>query len=591
MGDLFSCCSSSDRVEPSSPDAKANFKGPVKGRSCTDCSFLVLFLFVLISVFGLVIYCTSNGDVNRLFYGFDECGDICGFKNKNPDPKFCTGKDMTNKPFLKIDAPIYKVADLKYVKRECVERCSDYKDYHEFLHRCIPKGNESTINNILKNSTIGSLFQEVTQDLQHTKWDIIYLCIFAFISSLVIVFLIRFVAGIVVWFVLIGVVVVSISTSIFLWVTWKQKSDSEIKDQVAQQDVNTYFAFALIATISTIIILLIIVAMRSRIALVVQLFKESGKAIQSMPLLLVQPIVTFLFLCLAIILWSYFAVLIQASGSPAFEPLSHNVYYKKDQLMKFARIYNILVLVWVIEFIIGCQHMIIAGSVATWFFTRNKENVSSPISTSVSYLFNYHLGSVALGSFIIAILQIIRVILNYIDETLKESKNEVAKSLYKVFQCLFSCLQQFLQYLTRNAYIEIAIYGDNFCRSGQQAFKMITSNVLRVAAINSVGDFVLFLGKVLVVTSTVLLGFKMLETKPGVLHLWVPLTVAGIFAYFVAHCFISVYEMVIDTIFMCFCEDCNLNDGVTQEYYMSKELMDFVESSQKVLRVGDGASN
>lgn len=39
-----------------------------------------------------------NGDVNRLFYGYDECGDICGFKNTNPDPKFCTGKDMTSKP-------------------------------------------------------------------------------------------------------------------------------------------------------------------------------------------------------------------------------------------------------------------------------------------------------------------------------------------------------------------------------------------------------------------------------------------------------------------------------------------------------------
>lgn len=123
--------------------------------------------------------------------------------------------------------------------------------------------------------------------------------------------------------------------------------------------------------------------------------------------------------------------------------------------MKFARVYNILVLLWVIEFIIACQHMIIAGSVATWFFTRNKDNVSSPISTSISYLFNYHLGSVALGSFIITILQIIRAILNYIDEHLKESQNEVARSLYSVFKCLFSCLQQFLQYLTRNAYIEI----------------------------------------------------------------------------------------------------------------------------------------
>lgn len=123
--------------------------------------------------------------------------------------------------------------------------------------------------------------------------------------------------------------------------------------------------------------------------------------------------------------------------------------------MKFARIYNLLVLLWVIEFIIACQHMIIAGAVATWFFTRNKNNLSSPISTSVGYLFNYHLGSVALGSFIITVLQIIRAILNYIDETLKESKSEIAQAMYKAFKCLFSCIQQFIQYLTRNAYIEV----------------------------------------------------------------------------------------------------------------------------------------
>lgn len=45
-----------------------------------------------------MIYCSLNGDINRLFYGFDECGDVCGFKNKNSDPKFCNGKDMTSKP-------------------------------------------------------------------------------------------------------------------------------------------------------------------------------------------------------------------------------------------------------------------------------------------------------------------------------------------------------------------------------------------------------------------------------------------------------------------------------------------------------------
>lgn len=30
--------------------------------------------------------------------------------------------------------------------------------------------------------------------------------------------------------------------------------------------------------------------------------------------------------------------------------------------------------------------------------------------------------------------------------------------------------------------------------------------------------------------------------------------------------------MVIDTIFICFCEDCELNDGISKEYYMSKGL-------------------
>jgi len=31
--------------------------------------------------------------------------------------------------------------------------------------------------------------------------------------------------------------------------------------------------------------------------------------------------------------------------------------------------------------------------------------------------------------------------------------------------------------------------------------------------------------------------------------------------------------MAIDTIFLCFCEDCEMNDGLEKPYYMSKGLM------------------
>lgn len=41
-------------------------------------------------------------------------------------------------------------------------------------------------------------------------------------------------------------------TILFFRYTWKQKSDLEMKDPSVKSDVGTYFAFALIATISTV---------------------------------------------------------------------------------------------------------------------------------------------------------------------------------------------------------------------------------------------------------------------------------------------------------------------------------------------------
>lgn len=61
--------------------------------------------------------------------------------------------------------------------------------------------------------------------------------------------------------------------------------------------------------------------------------------------------------------------------------------------------------------------------------------------------------------------------------------------------------------------------------------------------INSVGDFVLFIGKVFIVIITVFAGTELLRQKEGVHHMWVPLTLAAIFAYLIAHCFITVYEV------------------------------------------------
>ena len=51
-------------------------------------------------------------------------------------------------------------------------------------------------------------------------------------------------------------------------------------------------------------------------------------------------------------------------------------------------------------------------------FFRDKSDLKLPVATSFWRLVRYHLGSVAFGSFIIALVQLIRIIMQYIERKL-----------------------------------------------------------------------------------------------------------------------------------------------------------------------------
>ncbi|PNF24373.1 Choline transporter-like protein 1 [Cryptotermes secundus] len=587
---MGSCCSGPDRVEPANEREldsiskgegnEPEFQGPVKNRSCTDVFFFIIMLLFITSLVVLIIYCASNGDIYRIINGYDTCGNICGRYNA-PVKEYdklgvCIGEDMSQKKLLQISWT-------GQVTRTCVDMCSEQRE--QIFNRCIEKAGTGTDNTVSRTG-FKNFFQEVSEDLEMSWREILYLCLIAFGFSLILLILFRYVVGILVWLVLIGVTLACIGGTVYLWILWKSKKDG-LKDKEVNTDVASHLAYAIAATIVTVIVLLVILVMRKRIKLVIQLFKEAGRAINSMPLLLLEPLLTFVALGVVVAVWLVFSLVIESSGF--FTP-SNPASFEKNLTMKVTCWYNLLGLFWFVQFCMGCQHMIIAGAVAKWFFTRNKSNLGFPILRSFSNLVRYHLGTVAMGSLIIALVQLIRSILAAIQYQLKGQENAVSRCLFRTCQCCLYCFEKILKYLSRNAYIETALFGYSFCQAGQRAFKHLSSNALRVAAINSVGDFVLFLGKALVVIATVLIGIKMFDDKPGIRHVWVPLVLTGLFAYLVAHCFITVYEMAIDTIFICFCEDCEQNDGLNQPYYMSRGLMEFVQNSKKALAVLDASS-
>lgn len=222
-----------------------------------------------------------------------------------------------------------------------------------------------------------------------------------------------------------------------------------------------------------------------------------------------------------------------------------------------------------------------------------------PVFSSFWRAIRYHLGSLAFGSLILAVIQTIRAVLTYLQTQLRGAKeNRVAKFLLMCLNCCCGCLEILIRFLNRNAYIEIAIYGYPFCKAAKTAFQLLIRNALRVAVVDKVADFLLFLGKIMITLATSFVGVVLLQMPevvpgwdaPDVGRFWaVPLIMIALLSYIVASCFMTVYEMAIDTIFLSFCEDCERNDGVDKPYFMTENLKKFLDQSPKVSeKVGGG---
>ncbi|RZC36196.1 Choline transpo domain containing protein [Asbolus verrucosus] len=148
---------------------------------------------------------------------------------------------------------------------------------------------------------------------------------------------------------------------------------------------------------------------------------------------------------------------------------------------------------WALRFVLGIQYLVISGGVAAWYFSkydcdRNKQELDSPISTSFFNAVKFHMGTAAFGAFVLTVMDVVRVIMQFF------FRSEKVKCIFK---CCCNNVEECLQFLSKNAYIET------------------------------------------------------------------------------------------DTLLICFCEDKIINDGLSKPYYMSRDLMKFVENSKKIYGIKD----
>jgi len=253
--------------------------------------------------------------------------------------------------------------------------------------------------------------------------------------------------------------------------------------------------------------------------------------------------------------------------------------------------FNLFGFYWGMFFVSALSEMVLAGAFAQWYWTFRKEE--APCCAITPSLFNavvFHLGTLAFGSCIIAVIRMIRTVLSYIEKKLKSYNNEVTRCLLCCCKCCLWCLERFMRFVNRNAYIMCAIKSTNFCASAKDAFTLIMRNVARVAVLNGLVSFLLFLAQVVIMAGVGTLSFfafsgriaELRDEIPTLNYYVTPVVVIVIGTYFVAHSFMGVYAMAVDTVFLCFLEDSERNDGTPERpYFMSKGLQEVTKKMQK----------
>ncbi|XP_034055867.1 choline transporter-like protein 2 isoform X1 [Gymnodraco acuticeps] len=483
----------------------------------------------------------------------------------------------------------------------------------------------------VKNATVVMEARQVVMKIfeDYTKswyWIVIGLVI-AMLTSLLFIVLLRFLAGIMVW-VMIVMVILVLGYGIFHCYMEYAALKGEAGANVTLQEIGfqtdftvylqirqTWLAFMIILAIVEVIIILLLIFLRKRILIAIALIKEASRTIGHVMCSLFYPLFTFLLLAIVIAYWAVTAVFLSTSNQPIYkvfnetmcdhsrktcEPANYSISIEKTQcpdsecLFAFyggetayhkyligLQFYNVFLFFWCANFVTALGQMTLAGAFASYYWAFNKPDdvPAFPVFSSLGRSLRYHTGTLAFGSLILSIVQIIRVLLEYLDHKLKGAHNKCTKFLLCCLKCCFWCLEKCVKFINRNAYIMTAIYGNNFCTSAKNAFFLLMRNMIRVAVLDKVTDFLLFLGKLLIVGLVGIFAFFFFsgrvkafeDTAPHLHYYWVPILTVAVGSYLIAHGFFSVYAMCVDTLFLCFLEDLERNDGSAERPYLMPE--------------------
>jgi hypothetical protein len=202
----------------------------------------------------------------------------------------------------------------------------------------------------------------------------------------------------------------------------------------------------------------------------------------------------------------------------------------------------------------------------------------------------WHCGSVAFGSFLIALVTFIRIIFEYFAQQAEKAQGEnpVVKCITCYVRYYLMVLDSYVKFISKNAFIQVALMNCSFCGGAMKSFWLIIRHASKFGAASMIGWIMMILGKGVIVGSSTYLTFLVIDkmyTDVEVSQPIVPAAFIFMWSYMVASLFLSVFTFGATAILHCYIFDSDTIGGnaeVTPDY-----LLDFIDKDTAAYKEKD----
>lgn len=533
--------------------------GLITKRRFTDILFAIIFICFLVLLAVISIWGYSKGDLDNIAQPYDGDKEKCGvgerkdfryvFIDKSvliPDtsPSF---SDLVDKTICvkKCPSSTDETVDCFPLKSN-LTNCNQlkvYKTYGLFGRICIPSAED--LSGLILNNIDLSYGEEAVEEIQNA-WPIFIITFFVTIIVCIIFYLLlQTCAGVILWLTIIGTIFGLLGFGVFSWL-----KRNELIDKNENDSADKFKIIAICCWVASGIFALFALCLCSQINLAIRMIKSSAEFVRSRLSVFLVPIIQCLVVLVFFVWWLFTFLHVYSVGTVEY---NNNIFGKiiwEDQTKAFVGI-MVFGYFWCVSFCLSTTIFVIAAMAASYYFDPKRQGVN--ILRAFCWAHTYHLGSLAFGSFIIALIWFIQLILNYIYN--KAKRVTKASFAFSCIMCFVSCFERYVRFVNKHAYIEVVIRNKNFCSAVWKTIGLLTGNFLRFGVLAGLVGFFLIMGSIFITIIVTLIGYYILnglaDLNNDSYSTVGPLIVIALIAFVISILFNYIFSVSADTMMHC----------------------------------------